>query len=324
MAYRTRLTDNGCSALGQNVRQQNWARLAFLLWFLLLQPVVHVALSAEFINIDDQPTSLLKLPTYYRIDDDIDLVSTPSTSSPRPGTSVKSVVPQLISDSMEESTSVFNQLVGTLVEEETGKFLDQVDAVQLAKPDGKKGGQHRLYTDYDASVLSSPSGHLISVRFTIQGTISGSKGPYLVHRVLNYDLANGQQIELSDVFEEGANYLELLSQYTNSMLAKTLTAPDINKIAEGTSPDPGNFKNWNMKSNGLIITFEKGQVASEVYGSQTVLVPYAAVKDMVPPGSLLSYCVRHRRQCLHGNLLTGGFIDEAINTFHRIFNPIFG
>ncbi|MCW5582533.1 MAG: DUF3298 domain-containing protein [Gammaproteobacteria bacterium] len=68
---------------------------------------------------------------------------------------------------------------------------------------------------------------------------------------------------------------------------------------------------WNIKPNGLLITFETGKVAPYIYGPQTVLVPYSALMDVIPPESPIADCITHRSRCLSNNLLTGGFIDEA-------------
>jgi hypothetical protein len=148
--------------------------------------------------------------------------------------------------------------------------------------------------------------------------------PYHHHFVLNYDLNNNEKINLDDLFSPDADYLPVLSSYTSSVLNRRLR--DKQMIADGTAPKPENFKNWNIKPNGLLFTFDEYQVAPYVNGAQTVLVPYSILKKMIDPDSLIANCVTNKKRCSRSNVLTGGFIDEAINLrainpHHRLFSP---
>ncbi|HEX4045792.1 MAG TPA: RsiV family protein, partial [Gammaproteobacteria bacterium] len=149
--------------------------------------------------------------------------------------------------------------------------------------------------------------------------------PYHHHFVLNYDLKNNQPLELGMLFNPNADYLTVLSTYTQMTLSNR-HLPDKEMIAAGTAPKPENFRNWNIKPNGLLITFDEYQVAPYVNGTQTVLVPYSFLKSILNPTSPVTACVIHKKQCSRSNLLTGGFIDEAlnlkrINSQHGGFNP---
>lgn len=131
---------------------------------------------------------------------------------------------------------------------------------------------------------------------------------------------SGEKLVLADLFKEGSAYYERLSQLSRQALARKLKNKEL--IQAGTEPSPENFKNWNLKPRGLALTFDKSHVAPYVYGAQTILIPYRALEDILDPDSVISECLAHPARCKRSKILTGGFIDEAINTHHRRLNPI--
>lgn len=246
----------------------------------------------------------------YHVYDGIDLISTLKIQYDKPRIVVKSVYPQLESDSIDDGLDIFNQLVSNFVTQQIGEFKIRVDSNKGAQAnlDNAKR-KSNLYIDYASSAIKTNMDHLISIRFTIQGAIAGTAHPYHFHRVLNYNLDTRQQISLDDLFKPGSDYLEVLSQYIGNKLSRRF--PDKKMIENGVAPIPENFQNWNIKPLGLVFTFDENQVAPYIYGAQTVFVPYSAIKKIVEKDSPISYCVTHKWKCKQHNLLTGGFIEEA-------------
>jgi|GEM_PF-1410709 len=249
----------------------------------------------------------------FHVYDDVDLISTIKFQYGRPRIIIKSVFPQLESDTDRQGITNFNQLVLNVVNTKITEYKQQVASNQdLQKKIPKEQLKNDLYVDYDTSFVQSGKHPIISIRFSVQGYIGGMAHPYHHHVVLNYDLENDKSIELSDLFIPESNYLAVLSEYTRGMLAKRLT--NANLLEDGTAPTPANFKNWNIKPNGLLITFDEAQVAPYVEGAQTVLVPYSVLKKIVAHDAPIASCVTNKRRCSRSNLLTGGFIDEANRT----------
>jgi hypothetical protein len=71
-----------------------------------------------------------------------------------------------------------------------------------------------------------------------------------------------------------------------------------------------------------LITFDEYKVAPYVEGTQIVNIPYSALKKYVSTETPLGNCLQHKSKCVRYNLLTGGFVDQAVNTKHRRFYPI--
>ncbi len=276
--------------------------------------------TSAFADAGDEDNGIEDSRTFH-VYDDVDLVSTLKFAYGRPKIIIKSVYPQLASETDRDGINTFNQIAMGIVQDEMNQFRTLVKGYEfLQKKLPRAKVTNNLYIDYDTSYLKSQYNHIISIRFNIQGFIIGMPRPYHHHRVINYNLDTSQELDLSDLFLPGTDYLSVLSNYTSTVLYRHLQ--DTQSIAYGTASIPKNYENWNIKPNGLLITFEEKKVAPSIYGAQTVFIPYSALIEVISPDSPIAYCIKHRRRCNNTNLLTGGFIDEAVNTRHGALNPL--
>jgi hypothetical protein len=258
----------------------------------------------------------------FHLYDDIDMITDVKFKYEKPRMTIKSVYPRLESESMSDGVTSFNQLVLDLIQNESTQFINRVLENKEAISHLPKSAKNNLYIDYSASLIKYGKQHLLSVRFNIQGFIAGLAHPYHYHKVLNFNLDADKTIALSDLFDPDAQYLKTLSEYSRSVLYRRLTNREM--IDSGTTPTEEHFQNWNIKPNGLLMTFDEYQVAPYVSGAQTILIPFSELTDIVTPDSPIAYCINHPKRCRNNNLLTGGFIDEAVNTRNRSLNPILG
>lgn len=310
--------------------------LLLLLGFILLSTALADELDSDDLGKNTKPV--------YRVYDEVYLVSTIKFDYGKHKMVIKSVFPQLekgnanqdteynteLDNETENSTvnaanvsneediermnplDLFNRITRDIIQQEVLAFKNQVNKTQKFQNNLPSSRiKNDFYIDYDTSVIKSNKNHIISLRFSMQGYNAGMAHPYHYHRVLNYDLEEKQVIELSDLFLPDSNYLDVLSNYTRGVLSTRLTNKEM--VNKGTEATAENFKNWNIKPNGLLITFEEYQVAPYVNGAQTVLVPYSVLKRVISNHSPIAWCVNHKRGCRSNNLLTGGFIDEAQN-----------
>jgi len=277
-----------------------------------------------FADVTDDDKGLEDNMTFH-VYDDVDLVSTLKFEYGKPRIIIKSVYPQLASETAHDGVDDFNQLALEIVTDEIAQFRNRVkENSPVQKTMDKKTITNNLYIDYNTSYLKPAKDHIISIRFSIQGYIGGDKRPYHHYVTLNYNLDKNQRIALSDLFFADTNYLNTLSTYSYGVLQKRL--PDKSKIASGTAPLAENFAAFNLKPNGLLITFNRDQVTSSIFGAQTILIPYSALDQIISPDSPIANCIEHPGKCMRNHLVTGGFIDEALNadTTHGALNPVLG
>lgn len=269
----------------------------------------------------------------YPVNQETNLVTNLKIFYDRPKIVVRAVVPQLeIREEInEESISEveqdwglagikhFNEAVLNLVKEQIDYFKEKINAGRLPS---EKSSQNNLYIDYNASLIKSGNNKILSMRFTIQGYASMLKHPFLYYKVLNYDLDKDETLTLDDLFKTDSHYLNLISDYTHRYIKKNIG--DLNTKLIGLSPEADHFKNWNLKSNGVLITLEGKQFEPYFSRTQTILIPYSVLRKVIAKDSPISKCIKQKKYCVTSKFLTGGFIDEAVNSKHRVFNPGFG
>jgi hypothetical protein len=279
--------------------------------FMRMTLILIITISTSFARNDsaNDDRAHSKKPIYH-VYDDVDLIpSTRLDSNKSPKMSIKIVYPKLEADSDNSGVDGFNSAVNETVSQLTIDFKNEVmDNASRQTDLPKELRKNTLSVDYNSSVITANQDHIISVRFRIQSYISGMSHPARRFRVLNYNLDSNEYIELRDLFQPESDYLQLFSDYAQKELARKL--PDLAMLQSGSSPNPQNYVIWNLKPNGILITFEEGQVAPSVYGAQTLLIPYAILKNIISQDSLLMKCIS-KQKCVTKNLLTGGFIDEA-------------
>ena len=117
---------------------------------------------------------------------------------------------------------------------------------------------------------------LMAVYFVGSSYTGGAHpNPFLGSFVL--DLHTGRALGLAELFR--GDYLQALSQYARTELARRDLSSDKDWIARGTAPQPDSFSVAYPTEKGFLLIFPPYQVAPYVAGPQEVLVPW---KSMAP------------------------------------------
>jgi hypothetical protein len=128
---------------------------------------------------------------------------------------------------------------------------------------------------------------LISIKYDLGGYTAGAAHGNSSSYVLNYDVKADKVLKLVDLFKPGAKYLQAISAYCISDLKRQSkkngnSLPD-DMIQSGAGPNARNFQSWSITKKGLEITFDAYQAGPYAAGPQSVLVPYAALKELIKP-----------------------------------------
>ena len=170
----------------------------------------------------------------------------------------------------------FNEAVRELVQHEVEYFRENVLAQMPVQPVSSGSSFDVKYT------VIFQEGGVWSLKFDFLGYADGAVHPYHYSLTLNYDLEQGKKLSLGELFPSETNYLEALSRYCIAELSKR----DIGfygGFQQGAEPTPGNYRNWNLTSNALLITFDEYQVAPYAAGPQTIIVPYSELVSIMNP-----------------------------------------
>ena len=185
----------------------------------------------------------------------------------------------------------FNQLVRGSVLKKVAGFKKEMQP----RPDEEPRPENSMGSDLDISYkIELAQDNLVSVSFSISSYYQGAAHPNSFSEVVNYDLKNGKQLKLADLFKPDAKYLQAISSYCIDDLKKQSNAKgadgmlDESSIKSGAAPAPKNYQSWTITRKGLGINFDAYQVGPYAAGPQFVTVPYSLIKDLISPDGPIS------------------------------------
>jgi hypothetical protein len=202
-------------------------------------------------------------------------------STTYPPYEINATIPRL-TGSDDWQVQSFNQSLSNFVTGKVDNYRQEFKSTQ-----SPIGGTSTLDITY---ILVSQVGDVWSFRFDFAFYFAGAAHPSDESTVLNYDLSQGKQLALSDLFFANSNYLVLISNYCSNKLTDKFGTDGW--FTEGAMPTLENYKNWNVRSDGILITFDVYQVAAGAAGPQEVLVPYDEVKSVIEPNGPLLFLYR--------------------------------
>ena len=177
----------------------------------------------------------------------------------------------------------FNQLVRGVVTKEVSQFKKDVQPEEgEERPEGSMGSD--ISIGYEVALAQDD---LVSVQFDVGSYFQGAAHPNSYTEVVNYDLKNGKQLNLSDLFKPGSKFLQVIATYAISDLKKQSQEkgselPD-DLIQSGAGASAKNYRSWKITRKGLGINFDPYQVGPYAAGAHYVLVPYATLKEVINP-----------------------------------------
>ena len=179
----------------------------------------------------------------------------------------------------------FNQLVRGTVTKKVAAFKKEMqpEEGEEPRPEGSMGSD--LSVGYSVALAQDD---LVSIQFDIGSYYQGAAHPNSYTEVVNYDLKNGKQLKLADLFKPGSKFLQALSSYCIADLKKQQAGEKgkallDSEIENGAGPSAKNYQSWKITRKGLGINFDAYQVGPYAAGPQYVVVPYANLKDVINP-----------------------------------------
>lgn len=194
-----------------------------------------------------------------------------------PPFTIKVQVPQL-TGSDDPRVTAFNQRLNDVVIKEAEMWRKSF--LENTFPTVTNGSSLEV-----TPTLIAQAGDLWSFKFNFHFYSDGAAHPGTYSITLNYDLAQGRELALSELFLPTSNYLETIANYCKAELGKQPFFEGL--FTEGANPIPENYRHWNITSNGLLITFDEYQVAPYAAGPQVIQIPINQLQQVVDPNGPL-------------------------------------
>jgi hypothetical protein len=197
-------------------------------------------------------------------------------TSRKPKYEVEVTYPQ-ITGSNSASVTAFNHQIEALVQKDVTDFRGGVEDPDPAAPADTSGSS--FSATYRVTVATPD---LISVALVISEFSAGAAHPNTYSVSISYDLKSGRPLRLEDLFAAGKPYLESISKACVAHLKTKLgDMSDPEWLERGAGPKAENYKNWNLTTTGLEITFDSYQVAAYAAGPQQVFLQYTDLKPLI-------------------------------------------
>ena len=189
----------------------------------------------------------------------------------------------LLTGSDDPRVAAFNQAINDLVHGEIESF--KIGLTGLSNP------PEFAISTFDAKYnVVYQGGDLWSLKFDMAVYVDGAAHPGDLVHILNYDFAHSKQLGMDDLFIAESNYLEVISKYCSEQLSTFDMGFDETTV--GAEPTPRNYRNWNITADGLMITFERGQVTAYAAPAQVVTIPYSELTTLINPHGPLAVFIR--------------------------------
>jgi hypothetical protein len=221
------------------------------------------------------PSPFTPTPTPVPISRQVTLIPASfNETNQTPPYTITSQTPQL-AGSDDPRVQAFNQRLNELVQKEVE--LHRQGFLQNPVPPISNGSS--LDVTYK---LVSQNGDIWSLKLDFSFYSDGAAHPGLYSITVNYDLSQGRELALGELFLPNTDYLGVVSKYCINELSKQ-PGFEGSGFEQGANPILENYRNWNLTAEGLLITFDVYQVAPYASGPQTVMVPFSELKPFIDP-----------------------------------------
>jgi hypothetical protein len=171
-----------------------------------------------------------------------------------------------------------NQIIRQRVTEGLEWPLRPAEAVLRLARDEQPLAFNKINLIYETGLATDT---YLAIRIMGYSDTINAPGAITHNLVMNFDLASGKQLKLSDIFKPGSKYLEIISLYCIDDLERTTgRAPSRTALA----PLAENFANWQITSNGISFNMDGCKVYACKESDTTVEIPFSEVKRFLNPG----------------------------------------
>lgn len=208
------------------------------------------------------------------------------------------VYPQL-EPAKDARVVAFNRVVAASVRKEVDNFRGWFRGPQEKRTPSFEDVYDSLDARYEVIYATD---ELVSIRFTTHSYGWGAAHSVQSFRTLNYDLKANKTLRLSDLFKSNSKHLKFIADFCVSDLRRQNKA-DCRRYAgdgrdcerendfwlpEYVTPTARNYQNWNLANSGLLLSFDACRVASCAAGEREVLIPYAALDNLLSADSIVA------------------------------------
>ncbi len=218
--------------------------------------------------------------------------------------SVSILYPEVIlSDNTIETrinTSIKNSLLEYSVEDKLNHYssieelADSFYAWYKADSLISRGDDYKLFFAYDFGfMIDYNDKNILSIRKTLYQYTGGAHGGTMID-YLNFNLQNGKEINLSDIFKD--DYKPALDKLGEEPFREFYKLkPNDDFEASGFWFADNKFsvnETFGFNTEGIVFQFNQYEVAPYALGAASITIPYKQLKEIIKENSLLDYIIK--------------------------------
>lgn len=187
-----------------------------------------------------------------------------------------------------ESYYGFNSFVRKRMEAERDSFIVWMSDWEITEWNKNMSSEYEIFD----SVYYAEN-DMISVLFSGYSYFAGAAHPNNWNFSINYDLDNNREIFLNDLLSPGweTKISEICIAEITKQKKENGIEPD-EWVKDGAGPKEENFKVFNVKKDGLLITFPTYQVGSYAEGPSEVFISYTGITDIINKKGILGKFIK--------------------------------
>lgn len=158
---------------------------------------------------------------------------------------------------------VLNKEINTIIDGRINKFVGDI----------KDDVKYSMFVNFD---MYQYDDNYISFLFHVLIDYAGAHPNTYIYTV-NYNIKEKTIVNIETLIKKNNNILTLMSKYSYNTLLNNDKIKEVNMISmleSGTKPTKDNFDSFVFSKNGVIVFFEKYQIAPYAYGEFSITIPY--------------------------------------------------
>ena len=141
-----------------------------------------------------------------------------------------------------------------------------------------KPNEKKIYSAFSNYAVTFNKNHLLSVITTLRGDTVGVNPTYRTLYNYNYDLLTGHEIPLKNIFNNGVDYLKVITDYVNYKVNQ-----DKDLYLDNVEIFITDDQAFYLDDDGLIVYFDPGAIAPEEFGTSKFKLSFKKFAPYINP-----------------------------------------
>ncbi|MGL5694890.1 MAG: DUF3298 domain-containing protein [Peptostreptococcaceae bacterium] len=170
--------------------------------------------------------------------------------------------------------------INSLIKEDAYYFRDAVakEEKEYNSTVAKTPQEKKIYSAYTHYSVTFNKNHILSVILNLMTLTEESLPNYNALYNYNYDLVNGKQLTIKDIFKDGVDYIKVITDYVNYKISQNKELY-FDNVEIFITDDQAFY----LKDDGLVIYFDPDQISPLQFGTAKFKLMFSKFAPYIKP-----------------------------------------